>query len=107
MINLLIFWLVPSLIATLAIMLSSSIIEHRIELKKALIMGLSANFFPELIKMLNFHIPFPYSSTILDFALWIILAAIIMPGSIKDRIKIGSLGFIITQILIFVIPFFL
>jgi hypothetical protein len=106
-ISLLVSWLIPSIIAAIGIMLSNSIIEHRLELKHALIMGLAANFLPELIKMFYGQIYgwIPYGSIVLNLALWIILATIIMSESgIIDRVKIGGLGFLITQVLLIIIP---
>jgi len=107
--TLLISWLVPSIIAAIGIMLSSSIIEHKLELKHALIMGILANFLPVLLKVFYGQIYswIPYGSVALDLILWIILAVILMSeSSITDRIKIGGLGFIITQTLTTIISIF-
>lgn len=116
-VSLLISWLVPSLVAAVAIMLSSGIIEHNLEFKHAIIMGLVANIIPSLmnsyLSQLYSWIPYGYmslgpmtlASAIVNLLLWIGLAAIIMSEAEKgDRLKIGVLGFIITEILMFVMP---
>lgn len=118
-VSLLISWLVPSLVAAVAIMLSSGIIEHNLEFKHAIIMGLVANIIPSLmnsyLSQLYSWIPYGYmslgpmtlASAIVNLLLWIGLAAIIMSEAEKgDRLKIGVLGFIITEILMFVMPLF-
>ena len=115
--GLLISWLVPSLAAAVAIMLSSEIIEHNLQLKHAIILGLIANIIPSLINSYLGHIyawipygymslgPMTLASAIIGLILWIGLSMLIMSDANKDnRIKIGILGFLITEILMIVMP---
>jgi hypothetical protein len=115
----LIYWLVPSLIAAVVIMFLSGIIEHKLQFKQALILGLAANIIPQLIdsyyNQIYSYIPsasliigtMSLGSIVVTLIFWVGLAAILMKESeMKDRIKIGALGFAITEILLFVIKFF-
>lgn len=109
-ISTLINWFIPSLIAAIGIMLSSEIIEHNLEFKNAIIIGLTANILPIIITTFFAQIYewIFYSSIVINLILWITLSIIIMKDIfVVDRLKIGILGFIITQILLFIIPLFL
>lgn len=100
-------WLIPSILAAIGIMLSSNIVEHNLEFKHAIIMALAANIVPSIAFMFlsSYFIGIPFGFVILDLLCWIALAFLIMSDiKVIDRIKIGILGFGITQVLLFVLP---
>ncbi len=108
-ISMLISWLVPSIIAAIGIMLSSKIIEHNLEFKRAIVMALLANILPIIVSMFfgSFFFLLPFGSVILTLFCWIILALIIMSDmEMFDRVKVAILGFVITEIIWFILPFF-
>lgn len=119
-ISLLISWIVPSLVAAVAIMLSSGIIKHNLQFMHAIIMGLAANIIPTLmnsyLSQLGSWVPYGYmnlgpmtlASAVVNLLLWMGLAILIMSDASKgDRLKIGALGFVITEILVLLMPLFL
>jgi len=107
-----IYWFLPSLIAAMGVMAASEMIIHKLEFKRALLMGLVANFFPGMMNIFYEQIYnyIPYSSikighltlasVILNIIIWIRLSTYIMEGRTIDKIKIGVVGFLITNILI-------
>ena len=110
----LISWLITSIITAIGIMLSSEIIEHNLEFKHAILMALAANLLPYIlyIEYLNIQIGSVILTTHLLRTLlyligWVVIALIIMRDtSVGNRIKIAILGFVITQILLFILPWF-
>lgn len=104
----LINWLIASLIAAISIMLAEEIIEHNLELIHSLIMALLANLAPTLLLE---YFPFyfgiiPFSSLATSLLCWILLALIFLrDAEFWDRIKIAILGFAVSQILMFFLPY--
>jgi hypothetical protein len=112
--------IISSIVAAIAIMISSEIIEHNLEAKHAIILALAANLAstfatPILSPMLSAFIP-PISlisgitlpSLIVDLAFWIILSFVIMTNSFTDeKIKIAIFGFAITTVVMIAFPYVL
>ncbi|MCK4730257.1 MAG: hypothetical protein KAT28_02965 [Candidatus Aenigmarchaeota archaeon] len=100
-------WLIPSILAAIGIMLSSNIIEHNLEFKHAILIALAANIVPSIAFMFlgSYFMGIPFGFVLLDLLCWIALAFLIMSDiEVIDRIKIAILGFGITQVLLFVLP---
>jgi len=110
--------LISSVVAAIAIMLSSEIIEHNLEAKHAIIMALAANIAstfatPIISPMISAYIPaitligsITLPSLVIDLAFWIILSFVIMTNSFNDeKIKIAIFGFAITTVVIIAMPY--
>ncbi|RLJ00605.1 MAG: hypothetical protein DRP06_01800 [Candidatus Aenigmatarchaeota archaeon] len=103
-------WLIPSILAAIGMMLSSNIIKHNLEFKHAIIIALAANIVPSIAFMFlnSYFIGIPFGFVLLDLLCWIALTFLIMSDiEVIDRIKIAILGFGITQVLLFVLPWIL
>jgi hypothetical protein len=110
--GLLIYWFLPSLIAAMGIMAASEMVKHKLEFKRALLMGLIANFLPGMMdtfyEQISNFIPYgsikigniTLASIVINIIIWVRLSTLIMENGIVDRIKIGIIGFSITNILI-------
>ena len=108
----LIYWFLPSLIAAFGIMAASEIVVNKLEFKRALLMAVIANFFPSMMTIFYEQIftYIPYSSIkignltlasiILSIIIWIELSIYIMENGTIDKIKIGIIGFLITNALL-------
>jgi len=112
--------IISSVVAAIAIMISSEIIEHNLEAKHAIILALAANIAsafatPLLSPLISVYIPaitlvsgITLPSLIVDLAFWIILAFVIMTNSFTDeKIKIALFGFAITTVVIIALPYVL
>ena len=112
--------LISSVVAAIAIMLSSELIEHNLEFKHAIFLALAANiatFFatPFVAPMLTSYIPYVVltsdmttTTLLVDLALWIILAFVIMTDSLtEEKIKIALYGFVVTTIVMLILPYIL
>jgi hypothetical protein len=109
--------LISSVVAAIAIMLSSEIIEHNLEAKHAIVLALAANLAstfatPILSPMISAYLPainlisgITLPGLVVDLAFWMILSFVIMTNSFNDeKIKIAILGFIITTIAVAALP---
>jgi len=108
MINLIIYITTASIVAMIGIILSSEIIEHNLELKHAAIMAFVANIItyiaPRFIS--GYFSLIPYGYYILNIVCWIAVSLIVMSESLYiDRIKIAFLGYILTQVITFILPY--
>lgn len=111
-ISMFIYWFVPFVVAAVAIMLSSGIFDHDFSAKESTIMAFFATTIPFLLStflysQLSFFYALPFGGMILSFLSWIVLSLIIMrEADWDDKIKIAVLGFVITQIVLFILPYF-
>jgi hypothetical protein len=112
--------LISSIIAAIAIMISSEIIEHNLEAKHAIIMALAANIAsafatPIISPFISAYIPavtllsgITLPGLIVDLAFWVILSFVIMTNSFNDeKIKIAIYGFVITTAVMIAMPYLL
>jgi hypothetical protein len=112
--------IISSIVAAIAIMISSEIIEHNLEAKHAIVLALAANrasaFATPIIEPLfSAYIPaitlisgITLPGLIIDLAFWIILAFVIMTNSFTDeKIKIAIYGFAITTVVMIAMPYIL
>ena len=110
---LIIYWILPSIIASLGVMAACELTIYKLEFFKALAVGFGANIVPTLMNayytQLAYLIPYGYirlgnislASMIVNVIIWIRLSMFVMSdANLFDKIKIGVLGFTITQILI-------
>ncbi|MBN2095543.1 MAG: hypothetical protein JW727_05835 [Candidatus Aenigmarchaeota archaeon] len=113
--------LIASVVAALVIMISSEIIEHNLELKHAVILAVAANLAtsfisPFLAPMVTMYLPLlsmriagqQLAALVLGLLFWIVLSVFIMSDSLlMAKIKIASFGFIVTTIVLMVLPYVL
>lgn len=110
--------LISSVVAAIAIMISSEIIEHNLEAKHAIVMALAANIAaalatPLIVPFLNPYLPaitligtITTTTLIIDLAFWVILSFVIMTNSFTDeKIKIAIYGFVITTAVVAALPY--
>ncbi|MGC9310780.1 MAG: hypothetical protein ACP5E4_03600 [Candidatus Aenigmatarchaeota archaeon] len=110
--------LISSLVAAVAIMLSSEIIEHNLEWKHAIIMAVVANVattfatpvFGQIIAA-SLAVSLPVIAGIslltlaIDLLFWVLASALLMSESfMNERIKIAVYGFFVTQIAMYFLP---
>ena len=105
-------WFIPFIVAAVAIMFSSELFDHDFSAKESFIMAFFATILPFVFRgflysQLSFFYALPFGDMILSFLSWILLSLIIMrEADWDDKIKIAVLGFVITQIVLFILPYF-
>jgi hypothetical protein len=106
-----IYWFVPFIVAAVAIMLSSELFDHDFSALESTVMAFFATILPFVFRsflysQLSFIYVLPFGDMILSFVSWIVLSLIIMhEADWEDKIKIAVLGFVITQIVLFILPY--
>ena len=107
---------ISSLVAAIAIMLSSEIIEHNLEFKHAISIAVAASLAASFLTPVVESILGPYIPTIfigsqtlaalaINLAFWLALSMVILTQSfMNEKIKIAIYGFIVTTIVLEVLP---
>lgn len=107
---------ISSVVAAIAIMLSSEIIEHNLEfnhaIKIAVAASVAAAFLTPLVEsFLNTYIPVIWiggqtlTVLMINLAFWLVLSMLILTQSFRDeKIKIALYGFVVTTIVLEILP---
>ncbi|MCK4428802.1 MAG: hypothetical protein KAU95_00380, partial [Candidatus Aenigmarchaeota archaeon] len=111
--TMLISQLVPFIVAAVVLMISSGIFDNwDFSPVRSLIIAFFATMIPFIFSTflssyLSFFYAIPFSDMILSVICWIILVILISDADWEDKLKITVLGFVVTQVILFFIPFIL
>ena len=110
--SLLISWLIPFIVAAVVLMISSGIFDNwDLSPIRSVIIAFFATTLPFIFSTflspyLSFFYSIPFGNMIPSLICWIILVMLISDADILDKLKIAVLGFFVTQIILFVLPYF-
>ncbi len=107
-IYMLILWLVPFIVATVVLMISSKIFWD-VSPVRLFIIAFFATLLPFILSIflalsLYFLWVFLFGNIIFGLIFWISLVMLISDADEKDKLKIAVLGFAVTQVILFALP---
>jgi hypothetical protein len=111
-VSMLISWLVPFIVAAVVLMFSSGLFDNwDLSPVRSLIIAFFATTLPFILSTflspyLSFFYAIPFGDMILSIICWIILVMLISDADWGDKLKIAVLGFVVTQIILFILPYF-
>lgn len=110
--SMLVSWLVPFIVAAVVLMISSGIFDS-LDLSpiRSIIIAFFATTLPFILSVflgsyLSFFYLLPFGNMIFSLICWIILVMLISDADWEDKLKIAVLGFAVTQIILYILPYF-